>query len=134
MRTRRGADADRNADRPRGYRGRYRGDGAVAQPPRGTVAEAEARRLAATIQAAVDRSIATGSRDALVADDGGYAVGGVRHALPDGTALTGVPPGGVALGFDDGRPFALVVAAGPDRWTVAFDGLRAVAARAPDRP
>jgi len=98
-------------------------------PRRDSATEAEARRLATTIQAAVDRSIATGSHDLLVVDDTGYALAGVRHALPAGTAVTGLPPAGVSLGFATGHPFTLVVAAGGDRWMVAFDGLRAAAVR-----
>lgn len=102
-------------------------------PRRGSVAEAEARQLATAIQRAVDRSIATGARDALTIDATGYTVGaGARHALPPETALSGAAGPVQPLGFDGGRPFDVVVTHGGDRWIVSFDGLRAVAAPAKD--
>lgn len=100
-------------------------------PRRGDATEVEARLLATAIQAAVDRSIATGGRDVLVLDDGGYALGsGPRHALPPDTVLSGAATSALPLAFDEARPFDLTVAHGSDRWTVSFDGLRAVAATA----
>ena len=96
-------------------------------PRRGNATEAEARLLAEAIQAGVDRGIATGAREALVADDTGYAVGsGGRHVLPSGTTLGGMT-GPLSLAFDGGRPFDLVIVRGDDRWRVSFDGLRAAA-------
>ncbi len=99
-------------------------------PRHGNATEVEARVLATTIQAAVDRSIVTGSRDVLVVDDRGYGLrGGVYHPLPAGTTLAGAGDGDLSLGFDDGLPFDLIVSAGSDRWTVSFDGLRTAVAR-----
>lgn len=103
-------------------------------PRRGDPAEVEARRLAATISASADRSIATGAAAALVVDAHGYAVtGSARHDLPDGVELRGAGGPVLPLGLDASRPFDLVVVARGDGWRVAFDGVRVdtVAARAP---
>ena len=96
-------------------------------PHQGNATEAEARRLAAAIQTATDRSIATGARDALTVDARGYAIGGVHHPLPTGTMLDSAAGSDLPVAFDDARPFDLVVTAGSDRWVVSFDGLRAAA-------
>lgn len=102
-------------------------------PRRGNATEAEARLLATTMQAAVDRSIATGARSTLAVDETGYAIGGgARHALPPDTSLGGTTGRDLSLGFNEGQPFDLIVAHGRDRWAVSFDGLRAVAVPAKD--
>ena len=99
-------------------------------PHRGNSTEAEAQRLAATIQNAADRSIATGARDLLTVDAMGYAIDGVHHPLPPGTTLSSTAGSDLPLAFDSARPFDVVVTAGVDRWVVSFDGLRAVATAA----
>lgn len=102
-------------------------------PRRGNPTEVEARRLATTIQVAVDRSIATGANAALVVDAHGYAAaGGPRHPLPTDIVLSGAPGPALALTLDGAVPFDLVVARGGDAWRVAFDGVRAVAVPARD--
>lgn len=97
-------------------------------PPHDRAPAVEAQALAAALQAAVDRSIATGARDVLVADRGGYAVGGPRHALPRELTLGGWPGPAVPVAVD-GPPFDLTITDGRTRWHVMFDGWRAVAAR-----
>lgn len=102
-------------------------------PRRGNATEAEARLLATTMQAAVDRSIATGARPVLIVDDRGYAIGGgARHPLPPDTSLVSAAGRDLSLGFDEARPFDLVIARDRDRWTVSFDGLRVVTTAAKD--
>lgn len=94
-------------------------------PPRGDATGAAARRLAAAIQAAADRSITTGAVTILAAAPGGYGIGPTHVDLPPGTHLaTSVPA--VRIAFD-GQPFALVVERGSEHWTVAFDGMDAAA-------
>ncbi len=92
---------------------------------RGDATAATARHLAAAIQAAADRSLATGATALLVTARDGYGLGADHIALPVGTTVAGTAPTmRVAFG---GEPFALLVAHGGDRWTVAFDGVEAVA-------
>lgn len=102
-------------------------------PRRGDPVEVEARRLAATIAAAADRSIATGTEAAIVADPRGYTVTGVgRHDLAADIELRGAGGAALPLTVEAGRPFDLIVAHGAAAWRVAFDGVRASAAVAKD--
>lgn len=96
-------------------------------PRREDSAGAAARQLAAAIQAATDRSIATGARAVLTIDGGAYALDGARHALPPGVTLLGAAAT-LPVAVDD-APFALTVTDGRDPWCVSFDGLRAAATR-----
>ncbi|MBV8972371.1 MAG: prepilin-type N-terminal cleavage/methylation domain-containing protein [Sphingomonadaceae bacterium] len=103
------------------------GASVLSLAPRGDATAAAARRLARTIQAAADRSLATGHAAVLVTTGGGYGIDDAHTALPPETRITGaVPAVRVAFG---GEPFALIVARGHERWTVAFDGAEAAATR-----
>jgi general secretion pathway protein H len=100
---------------------------------RGDPVEVEARRLAATIAAATDRSIATGNEAAIITDPHGYTVtGAIRHELASDLELRGAVGTSLPLTLDAARPFDLIVAHGATAWRVAFDGVRASAAAAKD--
>ncbi len=103
-------------------------------PRRGDPVEVEARRLAATIGAAADRSIATGAETAIVVDPRGYAItGAARHELPSGIALRGAAGPVLPLTLAGGHPFDLIVTQGTTAWRVSFDGVRAGATVAESR-
>jgi general secretion pathway protein H len=95
-------------------------------PRRDGAPAATARQLAAAIQAAADRSIATGARDVLVVDRDGYTLGALRQPLPPDLVVDAPPAVPVAV---DGAPFDVALTDGAERWRVSFDGWRAVAAR-----
>lgn len=115
----------------------------VLGPGRGPGPEAEARRLAARLDLAADRALATGRPVRLVWDGGGYGFetwadaaavwtplidpesGLARRDLPGGVALHGAA--GALVVAPDGAGTAMVwtLARGRDAWRVAFDGLAA---------
>lgn len=106
------------------------GIGAATRAPS---AESEARRLATTIQAAADTAMIDDGGAALDWDEGGYGLrGGARHRLPAGMTLAVRGAGRPAILGIDGTGLLLVatIAARDDRWTIAYDGLRATALRA----
>jgi general secretion pathway protein H len=108
--------------------------------------EAEARRLAHTVQLAAEEALVTDRLVALVWDEAGYSylqwnrqrriweangtelLGG-RHELPAGMriALEGRTQS-VRFGPDATEPFAMKLSSGSGAWTVRFDGLNVAAA------
>ena len=108
--------------------------------------QAEARRLAGSIQRAADDAMVTEAAAALNWDSKGYSFVewdparrtwqghrlpdlGARHDLPGEMALSGgIKPGRVPVG--EGRPLDLTLSGGTERWRVRFDGLNAAAAPA----
>lgn len=106
------------------------GIGAATRAPS---TEAEARRLATTIQQAADSAMVTDGSVALSWDERGYAVTGAgRHDLPAGMrlAVSGATP--AILGVDGtGLPLTATIGTRADRWAIAYDGLRATALRMP---
>lgn len=100
-------------------------------PQRGGGAEIEARRLAAIVQAASDRAMASDASAELVIESSGYQiVPASRYGFPAGIAAVVPTTETFALTFDAAPPFDVVLARGDDRWRVRFDGLRATAVRA----
>ena len=110
---------------------------------RGANVQAEARRLAGSIQRAADDALVTDVAAALNWDSKGYSfvqwnparrawqghrlpdLGG-RHDLPGEMALSGeIKPGRVTVG--EGRPLDLTLSGGSESWRVRFDGLTAAA-------
>ncbi len=112
---------------------------------RSSSAQAEAQRLAASIQFAADEAMLSDQPAALGWDDGAYwfvewnperrewqahdrADLGKRHELPEQMSLSGNSPRRpVAIG--DGSPdsaLAFTLAGGSRSWRVRFDGLNAV--------
>lgn len=120
------------------------GIGSVTRAPS---AEAEARRLAARLQAASDDAMLGDRMIAFTAEKHGYGFatfgpGGAIiprtddalgfHKLPSGMVVTLNVRPPVVLGIDGaGQPMAATVESGTQRWTVTFDGLTAHAAPAP---
>jgi general secretion pathway protein H len=106
------------------------GIGAATRAPS---TEAEARRLATTIQQAADSAMVTDSSVALSWDEGGYAVSGAaRHDLPAGMRLAVSGAKTAILGVDGtGLPLTATIGTRADRWTIAYDGLRATTLRMP---
>lgn len=120
------------------------GVGAATRAPS---AESEARRLAEQIQLAADDAMVTDRTLALEWDERGYrlvALGGDgsagggrdkgafrRHGLPAGMRLTVVGATSPAvLGIDGtGVPFTARLANATDRWSIGYDGLKAMARR-----
>ena len=122
------------------------GIGAATRAPS---AESEARRLAEEIQLAADDAMVTdralalewspnGYRLVVLGDDG--SVDGTpssgpfrRHFLPNGMRLAVVGATSPAvLGIDGtGVPFTARLANATDRWSIGYDGLKAVARRIP---
>ena len=114
---------------------------------RSASAQAEAQRLAASIQAAADEALVSDRPAALVVDGGGYAFAAwhkasrtwkdhgtpelaAYHDLAEGVALTGnSSTGPLPLGEAAGSYRFTVTAAGQS-WTVVFDGLNAAASPA----
>lgn len=114
---------------------------------RSATAEAEARRLAASIQLAADEALIADRPAALSWDGDGYAFlvwdpaaaqwrghEGVelaaRHELAGDIVLASDDPAGpVALG-DRAVPVRFTVTAGSESWRVEYDGLTAAAAPA----
>ena len=112
----------------------------------GASAQAEARRLAASIQLASDEAMVTDRSLALNWDGKGYSfvewnsqskewqphkaadLGG-RHELPDEMSLTGESPDG-PMPIGESAPAALTVTTGSQSWQVRFDGINAAAAPA----
>ena len=115
---------------------------------RGDTVQAEAQRLAASVQLASDEALVTDRRLALQWDGRGYsfvewtggewqpheaASLGERHELPAEMALGGdagedlVPIGEAASG-----PVGFTVSEGGESWRVQFDGLNAAAVPATD--
>jgi general secretion pathway protein H len=105
---------------------------------------AEAQRLLARIQLAADEAMISDRSLALAVAPTSYAVlersdagaswqpttlAGIDdiHKLPSGMQLS-APPAGELLPLDAaaaGRPFAVTLVRGDQRWTVSFDGMRA---------
>ena len=115
---------------------------------RGATVQAEAQRLAASVQLASDEALVTDRRLALQWDGRGYSFVqwdggdwqphsapslGERHELPDAMALAGdsgddlVPIGAAAA-----SPVGFTLSAGEQSWRVQFDGLNAAAVPAGD--
>ncbi len=89
------------------------------------VTAAAAHHLAAALQTAADRSLATGKAATLVMDGNGYTLGAVRTALPS-TISIAASGSTMRVGLG-GDAFAVIVGRGDNRWTVAFDGVEAAA-------
>jgi general secretion pathway protein H len=115
---------------------------------RGQSAQAEARRLAASIQLASDEALVTERALALNWDGEGYAfvqwdarrnrwqragtaLGG-RHDLPEEMTLAADSQDGPVRIGESGAaaPVSLTITAGSQSWQVRFDGLNATAAPA----
>ena len=112
----------------------------------GASAQAEARRLAASIQLASDEAMVTDRSLALSVDGKGYSFVewnaearewqphkaedlGQRHELPDEMSIAGAgEEGPVPIG--ESAPLALTVSTGSQSWQVRFDGINAAAAPA----
>lgn len=103
--------------------------------------QAEAQRLQARIQYAADEAMVSDRSLALAVTATSYAVlersdagaawqpsklAGLDdvHKLPAGMQLV-APAAGAVLPLDSGRPFAMTLGRGGQRWTVSFDGMRA---------
>ena len=116
---------------------------------RGASAQAEAQRLASSIQLAADEALVTDRAAALVLDSGGYAFLtwdpasrtwrdherldlAARRDLSVGIEVTGGASAGPLPIADGAGAYRLTVTSPSERWTVLFDGLNAVAAPASD--
>jgi general secretion pathway protein H len=111
----------------------------------GASAQAEARRLAASIQLAADEALVADRPLALQWDAEGYsfvrwnpqrqewqphdAAFGERYELPDEISLASESDE-LPLRIDEGSAGALTIRAGSQSWRVDFDGLNAAAAPA----
>lgn len=115
---------------------------------RSASAQAEAQRLAASIQVAADETLITDRAAALLLDSDGYAFlawdpaskswkdherpGLAQHDLADGIEVTSdVPTNPLPLAEGAGA-YRFSVTSRDERWTVLFDGLNAAAAPAND--
>ena len=116
---------------------------------RGASAQAEAQRLAASIQLASDEALIMDRETAIALDSGGYAflawdpasgtwTDHVRpdlstpHELADGVTLTGEVPANPLPLSEGAGAYRFTITSRGDRWTVLFDGLNAAAAPAND--
>ena len=116
---------------------------------RGASAQAEAQRLAASIQLAADEALVTDRAAALVLDSGGYAFLAwdpasrtwkdherldlaARRDLADGVEVTSDLPANPLPLTDGGVAYHITVTSRSESWTVLFDGLNAAAAPAND--
>lgn len=116
---------------------------------RGASAQAEAQRLAASIQVASDEALITDRATAIVLDSGGYAFLGwdpasgtwKDHDRPDLAAHRDLAEGIEVASDVPANPLPLTEGAGAyrftitsrsERWTVLFDGLNAAAVPAND--
>ncbi len=114
---------------------------------RGVGVQAEAQRLASSIQLAADEAIVTDRKLALMWDGEGYsfvhwssqanawqdneAAGlGGRHDLPDRVSLTGNKPSPARIGENDA--LELTLSGDSESWSIRFDGLNATTAQATD--
>jgi general secretion pathway protein H len=112
----------------------------------GASAQAEARRLAASIQLASDEAMVSDRSLALSWDGKGYSFVewnperkewqphkaadlGERHELPDEMSLTGASSN-LPVPIGESAPVALTVTTGSQSWQVRYDGINAAAARA----
>jgi type II secretory pathway pseudopilin PulG len=116
---------------------------------RGASAQAEAQRLAASMQLAADEALVTDRAAALVLDSGGYAFLAwdpasrtwkdherldlsARRDLADGIEVTSDLTANPLPLADGGVAYHITVTSRSESWTVLFDGLNAVAAPASD--
>lgn len=116
---------------------------------RGASAQAEARRLAASIQVAADEALVSDRPAALVLDSDGYAFLtwdpasrtwkdherrdlAARRDLADGVEVTSDVPTNPLPLADGAGTYRITVTSRSERWTVLFDGLNAAAAPASD--
>ena len=116
---------------------------------RSASAQAEAQRLAASIQAAADESLVTDRAAALVLDGDGYVClawdpasgtwkdhGGpglaAHHDLADGVEVASDVPANPLPLAEEAGAYRFTITSGGDRWTVLFDGLNAAASPATD--
>jgi general secretion pathway protein H len=114
---------------------------------RGATAQAEARRLADSIQMAADEALITDRATALVLDSDGYAFLALdpgsrtwkhhdrpdlaaRRDLADGIELTSDLPSNPIPLAEGAGPYRFTITSRGERWTVLFDGLNAAAAPA----
>lgn len=120
------------------------GVGSITRAPS---AEAEARRLAARLQAAADDGMLGDRMIAFTAAKNGYGFATIGtngalvartddafgfHRLPAGMVVTLDVRPPVILGVDGGgRPLSALIESGDQRWRVTYDGLTATAAPAP---
>lgn len=119
------------------------GVGSITRAPS---AEAEARRLAARLQAAADDGMLGDRMIAFTAAKNGYGFATIGsdgtlvaqtsdafgfHRLPAGMVVTLDIRPPVILGVDGGgRPLNALIESGDQRWRVTYDGLTATAAPA----
>lgn len=116
---------------------------------RGASAQAEAQRLAASIQVAADEALIADRATALFLDSGGYAFLvwdpasrtwkdheradlAVRRDLADGVELTSEVPANPLPLADRAGAYRFTITSRGERWSVLFDGLNAVASPAHD--
>ena len=116
---------------------------------RGASAQAEAQRLAASIQVAADEALITDRAPALVIDSGGYAFLAwdpatrtwrdhgrpdlaPRHDLAEGIEVTSQVPANPLPLADGAGAYRFTISSRSERWIVLFDGLNAAAAPASD--
>ena len=120
------------------------GVGSITRAPS---AEAEARRLAARLQAAADDAMLGDRMIAFTAAKNGYGFATIGadgtllartddafgfHRLPGGMVVTLDVRPPVILGVDGGgRPLSALIESGDQRWRVTYDGLTATASPAP---
>jgi general secretion pathway protein H len=112
----------------------------------GASAQAEARRLAASIQLASDEAMVTDRSLALSSDGKGYAFVewnadsrewqphkatdlGQRHELPAEMSLTGATSD-APVPIGESAPAAFTITTGSQSWQVRYDGINAAAAPA----
>ena len=116
---------------------------------RGASAQAEAQRLAASIQVAADEALITDRAAALVLDGGGYAFLAwdptsrtwkkherldlaARRNLAEGVEVTSEVPANPLPLVEGAGVYRLTISSRSESWTVLFDGLNAAAAPASD--
>ena len=116
---------------------------------RGASAQAEARRLASSIQVAADEALITDRAAALVLDNDGYFFIAwdptrrswkdhdrvdlaARRNLADGVEVTSELPAAPLPLTEDAGAYRFTISSRGERWTVNFDGLNAAAAPASD--
>lgn len=116
---------------------------------RSASAQAEAQRLAASIQVAADETLITDRAAALLLDSDGYAFLAwdppskswkdherpglaAHHDLADGVEVTSDVPANPLPLAEGAGAYRFSVTSRDERWTVLFDGLNAAAAPASD--